>query len=269
MAAAVDDRTALYRSKIIKAGALLDDTRTLFSFWDVRETPRANLERIRSENLLGKASRSRLEDVLAIFRQRYLGDCATANALAILVQARLPAPTLTPLFYFHAAQSDRLLHDTVTELIAPMQWQGHPEVSNAQVIRFLLDQVHEGRTAGIWSEATAARIAQGLLATLRDFGVLSGATRKHVTPMYLPADAFAYIAFQLQRREHSGDRVLNSPEWSLFFLQPGVVERLFVDADMHGLLRFNAAGSVVRIDFPVGSLEEYAHALAERAHRAA
>jgi hypothetical protein len=31
-----------------------------------------NLERLRRENVLGKASRSRVEDVLAIFRQRYL-----------------------------------------------------------------------------------------------------------------------------------------------------------------------------------------------------
>ena len=63
---------ARYSSKIIKAGALLADTKTLLAHWDISATVQANLIRIRHENLFGKASRSRVEDILAIFRQRYL-----------------------------------------------------------------------------------------------------------------------------------------------------------------------------------------------------
>ena len=61
-----------YTSKIIKAGALLADTKTLLSHWDVDATVPENLDRISRENVFGKASRSRVEDILAVFRQRYL-----------------------------------------------------------------------------------------------------------------------------------------------------------------------------------------------------
>src|ERR1700729_881045 len=54
--------SALYSAKIIKAGALIGDTKTLLSHWDVNTSPDANLHRIQRANFFGKASRSRVED---------------------------------------------------------------------------------------------------------------------------------------------------------------------------------------------------------------
>ena len=50
-----------YTTRIIKAGALLGDTKTLLSHWDSAQSTRENLRRFREENLFGKASRSRVE----------------------------------------------------------------------------------------------------------------------------------------------------------------------------------------------------------------
>jgi hypothetical protein len=76
----------LYSSKIIKAGALLTDTKTLLVHWDVEAFIRNNIDRMRRENIFGKASRSRVEDVLAIFRQRYLIENAVTKELVALVR---------------------------------------------------------------------------------------------------------------------------------------------------------------------------------------
>jgi hypothetical protein len=54
-----------YSSKIIKAGALLADTKTLLVHWNSAKSVQENLARMRQENRFGKASRSRVEDVLA------------------------------------------------------------------------------------------------------------------------------------------------------------------------------------------------------------
>ena len=70
-----------YTTKIIKASALLSDTKTLFALWDTSCSDRENLDRFRNENLFGKASRSRIEDILAIFRQRYLTEESVTTAL--------------------------------------------------------------------------------------------------------------------------------------------------------------------------------------------
>ncbi len=80
-----------YTSKIIKASALLDDTKTLLSHWDVDATVPENLDRISRENVFAKASRSRVKDILAVFRQRYLVEADVVKALVILVKNRFKA----------------------------------------------------------------------------------------------------------------------------------------------------------------------------------
>jgi hypothetical protein len=94
--------------------------------------------------------------------------------------------------------------------------------------------------------------------------VLEGSVKKHLAYVYLPLDAFAFIAFQLHCEGHSGERLLNDPEWRLFFLPQGETERFFLEAHQEGFLEYYAAGRVVRIDFPGKDLEDYAGFLAQR-----
>ena len=66
--------SAPYSSRIIKAGALIGDTKVLLSHWDVTVSVVENIRRVRQDNVFGKATRSRVKDILAIFRQRYLAE---------------------------------------------------------------------------------------------------------------------------------------------------------------------------------------------------
>ena len=120
------------------------------------------------------------------------------------------------------------------------------------------------RPTAHWSENTTARVAQGLLSTLRDFGVLQGAVNKRIAPAYLPVAAFAYVAFYLKQHQPSGAKLVEHPDWKLFFLTREGVERFLFEAHQHGLLEYHAAGSVTRLTFPARTLEEYAHVLAEK-----
>jgi hypothetical protein len=255
-----------YSSRIIKAGALLPDAKTLLAHWDLGATTQANVDRIRRDNVFGKASRSRVEDILAIFRQRYLAEPAVTRALVALVRGRLPSEAIDKILYFHAAQADRLLHDVVTEVLAPLHAQGRTDLAVGDIRGPVARWVEEGKTTSLWSEETTRRVVQGLLATLRDFGVLHGATTKRIAPTLLPTRAFAYVAYSLSRTEPSGARLVSSPEWRLFFLTPEGVERSLIEANQHELLDYHAAGSVVRIAFPATTPEEYADVLARRAH---
>jgi hypothetical protein len=76
--------SASYSSKIIKAGALIGDTKTLLSHWDVDASVDANINRVQRDNVFGKASRSRVEAILAILRQRYLTEESVTKALVTL-----------------------------------------------------------------------------------------------------------------------------------------------------------------------------------------
>ncbi len=255
-----------YTSKIIKASALLDDTKTLLSHWDVTATVPENLDRIRRENVFAKASRSRVEDILAVFRQRYLVEADVVKALVVLVKNRLPAASLDRVLYFHACRADALLHDAVTEILTPMQAQGISDITPTAVQKVLAKWVEKGLTTSKWSENTTERVAQGLMSTLRDFGVLQGAVNKRIAPAYMPVTAFAYIAFYLKQHQPSGAKLLEHPDWKLFFLNRELVERFLLEANQHHLLEYHAAGSVTRLTFPADTLEGYANVLAQKSH---
>ncbi len=256
-----------YSSRIIKATALVPDTKVLLQEWDLARSSSENLDRARRANIFGKASRSRIEDILVIFRQRYFADPDIGSALATLVQANAPADWLIPLFYFLSAQNDQTLHDMVVDVLYPRQLSGLSDVPLEFVLRTLRVWIAEGKTTTAWSDDTQIHVAQHILATLRDFGILQGKETKRLAPVYLATAPFALLALWLQNRERSGARVLQSDEWKLFFLSPDGVERLFVEAHQQHLLTYQAAGSVVRIEFPAATLTEYAHALLERARQ--
>ncbi|MDM7911571.1 MAG: DUF1819 family protein, partial [Methanotrichaceae archaeon] len=84
----------VYSSKILKAGAILAETKTLLDSWDDGRSMRDNLDRFSKDNILGKASRSRDEDILWAFRQRYLAETPVATSLIRLVKAKCPADIL-------------------------------------------------------------------------------------------------------------------------------------------------------------------------------
>lgn len=254
-----------YSSKIIKAGALLADTRLLLQVWEEDTNVAANLDRLRRENAFGKASRSRVEDILRIFRQRYLDDTEVRRALVVLTRGGLPAASLDCILYYLALCNDLLLRDVVIEVLVPLAASGSREVSTTDARRWIEEQVAAGRIQQLWGKETVERVAQGVMATLRDFGVLQGAVQKRLAPAYLPLPAFAFVAYLLHRETPSGDRLVHHPDWQVFFLSPTAVERLFIEAHQERLLEYYAAGRVMRITFPAATLEEYAHVLTQRA----
>lgn len=251
----------IYTSRIIKASALIADTRILLRDWDLTQSVGENLDRASRQNIFGKASRKRIDDILVIFRQRYFDDPDVGAALVTLVQQGAPSQWIDPLLYFFSAQNDRVLRDVVIEVLYPRHQNGRKELPTDVVIHAIRHWVAQAKTTTDWSDSTIKRVAQGVMATLRDFGVLEGRSHKRLTPIYLPTPSFALIALWLQQRERSGHLVLQSEEWRLFFLPVEGVERFFIEAHQQHLLEYYAAGSVIRIEFPVETLREYAHVL--------
>jgi bacteriophage exclusion system BrxA-like protein len=194
---------------------------------------------------------------LVIFRQRYLTEASVTKALVTLVRGKFPTAALERLLYFHSAGADPLLHDAVTEILVPMQARGLMDINVSDFHRPLTKWVDEGKTTGHWSEPTITRVVRGLLSALRDFGVLQGAVKKKIAPAYLPIESFAYVVFYLKRHQPSGAKLIDLPDWDLFFLRREGVERFLFEAHQRDLLEYHVAGSVTRLTFPAKTLEEY------------
>jgi len=258
-----DNTTAIYTSRIIKASALIADTKILLAEWDLDQSIEDNLDRAQRTNIFGKASRRRVRDILKIFRQRYFADPAIGKALATLVQAGASSQWIDPLLYFFSAQNDRTFRDAIVSVFYERHLSGRDDIPIDLVVRQIREWIAEEKTTTAWGDATILRVAQGIMATARDFGILQGSAHKTFSPIYLPAQSFALIALWLHQRERSGNLVLRSEEWRLFFVPVEGVERFFIEAHQEHLLAYYAAGSIVRLEFPVDTLEAYVHVLIE------
>lgn len=251
----------IYTSKITQVGAQLADTRTFLTQWDETKTVAENLRQFQSQNIFGKASRIRVSRILKVFRERYLSEEVVIASLVTLAKGGISSKILDPILFFHTAQSDHLLHDIVTEFLVDMKETGAKDIDSDAILGIIKHWSDEGKTSKQWADGTLNRIVVGLLATLRDFGILQGAVNKQLAPVYLPVESFAYIAFYLKQNQPSGDRLIHDPEWRLFFLSPQTVEHFFIEAQQRKLLEYHAAGPVIRISFPAGTLEEYANVI--------
>lgn len=257
---ALEQQTAAWRytSRLQKGGALLEDMRQLVRHWS-EEAARAQRDAGIRTNLLNKETRRRLNDVyIRAFLPRFVnGPIPNAWRLArALEDANASAAILRPVYYWITATAEPLLGDFCREVLYARQADARMDVDTALVLAWL-----NGRGCP-WSPAVATRVARGLLAALRDFGILEGRARKRLAHPAPPLRSFAYIALCLRRLGATSRDLVVHRDWRLFLLSPDDVERLFLHAHQDRLLAYHAAGSVIQIDFPTDSVEEYARVVA-------
>ncbi|MFP3869815.1 MAG: BrxA family protein [Syntrophobacteria bacterium] len=258
-----------YTSRLQKGGALLEDMRALVrSFRE--EGDGKHRQRIIIDNLLGKNTRARAIDVYRrAFSQRFLnGNPPEAWKIVRPLEDReIPLEILKPVYYWITARSEQVLYDFVTQEILARTRNPDQSIRVDETSLWIKKQLREQGQK--WTDTVTLKVARGLLAALRDFGILEGAARKRVAPIYIPTESFAFLAYVLHSLGSSSQRLIGHSDWKLFLMETPVVERLFLDAHQHGLLRYAAAGGLYRIDFQAGTLEEMADVIAgKRTHNA-
>lgn len=255
-----------YNTRLLKGGAVLDDMRMLVRNWS-DEAPAVQRETIIETDLLGKRSRARAAVTCDnVFRPRYVdGDPPNGWRIVRELEDRsLPIETLRPIYYWITARSDRLLYDYVADEILPRSKTHDPLVRPEEVAAWITDRFAKYRRT--LSATVTRRLGQGILSTLRDFGILEGAVKKRIAPAYLPVEAFAYLAFAIHAQGASGHTLVNHPDWALFLFTNTAVEHQFLEADRNDLLTYQAAGKIIRVDFPAHTYKEMADVVAARAH---
>lgn len=235
----------------------MDDARRLVDVWDTDETPEQNLHRILAENLLGKRSRVRLEEVLELVLRPRFVDPGPHVIASLKVLRGIPA-AFREACYYEAARADPLIARFAEEALYPRHLEGRTVIRLAEVESWL------GTLTGpsAWGEGVRRRVAQGLMATLRDFGVFEGAVNKRLAAAHLSMAGFAYAAFREHQQGRPARALVASRIWHWWLLEEQQVRDLFDAAARHGFLRYAMAGSAVRIDWTVHSLEDLVRAAA-------
>lgn len=238
-----------YSSKIIKAPALVSDSKLFLSQWEDELSVEKNIENAVQYNLMGKTSRAFVKNITKAFKERFIFGNGQDKALRKLVKSGIDQTITDRILYYYTAIADPLIYDFVTDYIYEMQSRGDLFITTKIAQKYIQKLSDDGKTTTKWSDTVCNRVAGNILTTLRDFHILDGKVKKTIAPVYLPIEAFFYIAYLIYKKELSGDKVLNHKDWKLFLLDALTVERLFIEANQHGYLTYNAAGSIIRIDF--------------------
>jgi hypothetical protein len=246
-------------SRIIKGGALLDESRRFVEAWDEAISPVSNLDAFRSGNLLGKRSRARTEDTVAILRQRFVDP--GPQVIRSLRPLTLRADAFRDACYYEAARNDDLLAHVAGTILADLRGRGWVKVTVDDVERALLVAPPDPVVKD-WGDRTRTRVVHGALSALRDFGVLEGQVNKHIAVPNISFTGFVYVLGRLREQLPSSHEIISSPAWKRWLLEGRQVRGLLLEADREGLLRFADAGTTARIDWRVEGLEEMVRAVA-------
>lgn len=94
--------------------------------------------------------------------------------------------------------------------------------------------------------------------------MLEGTTRKRLAPYQLSPEAFAVIAFLLDRSPERSGPLVSHPDWRLFLLFESSVERMLMECHQRRWLDYQVAGAIHRIEFATTDYEEYVRGILER-----
>jgi len=236
--------------------------RQLVRSWNDAQTQELKEIAVRS-NVLNKTTRARAADILRrVYIPRFVdGPIPNAWKMARSLEDQNAAPTIVrPVYYWISARAEPLIFDFTTEYLLPRLNSARAGVGVQDVLGWL------SLKGCNWSPTSAIKVARGLLAALRDFGILEGGSKKRLASRRLPNEAFAYLAFCFNALGAAGRHLVFHPDWQLFLLQTPEVEHEFLEAHQRRLLEYHAAGSTISISFPCSTLEEYARVVVGRSN---
>lgn len=249
-----------YTTRLQKGGALLGDMRLLVRSWEDGPVDHQREQGILT-NVLGKATRARAADVYRrTFLPRFVhGPMANAwRFVRPLEDNESPIAIIRPIYFWISAKAEPLLYDFCIEMLFELRQRGLHSVTTDETAGWIR------RRMPSWTPTVGLKVARGLLAALRDFGILEGTTRKTISPNSIPTAAICYIGFLLHQLGARAGQILHHGDWRLFLLSADDLERQFLEAHQQGLLEFQAAGSTIRITFPTEDFIEYARLISKR-----
>lgn len=258
-----------FTAKIIRAPALLNDSKIFLSTWDEKLSIEQNLQIATQQNIFGRRARSYVKQILESFRERFIFGDERDRALRRLVKSPLHPDIIDKILYCHTAIADPLLYHFVTDFLYELQTLDRKTISTREAQDYISKLAREGKTTTVWSDTVCNRVARNILTSLRDFHILDGAVKKYIAPVYMPIETFVYVAFHVYKKVKSGEKVLQHNDWKLYLLDAFSVERLFMEAQQNKFLNYQAAGNIIRISFKQQSYEELADAIIARATQSA
>lgn len=257
-----ESRARVVSSFTIIKGSLIEETYAVMRAWDFELTKLENLRKVREDNSVGLASANWARDVAKVINRRFEPE-GRDRSLVRLAQAGISLETWKPLLLWHMTRDEFLLRDFLIRWLYPRFVDGTFRIHADDVLLYLasLGDIEGIEWSGSWSPETTARVASGLLRIATDFGLLRGTQAREFGSYHLPEESFMYLLYAMSAREASPRKLVQSEEWRMYLLPEDDVERELLRLHQFHRLHYDVAGSLVHLQLPRKSIEDYVEEL--------
>lgn len=261
-------RERTYNTNLSKAQGIIPETLELLAVWQPGMTAVELKSRVRETGALGKATQTRINDVVSRgFAQRYVnGSGEPARFLQPLARDIAFRGPLKQLLFLYTARNQRVLHDFVREVYWRKAASTNTQITKEETRAFLEHAKAEGRTTTEWSSAMTERVTRYLLGTLQDFewiGANRAGQRKLRPPTMLP-ETILFLAYDLRFAGLDGADLVRHKDWELFGVPPAQVTGALEGLATHGHIQVQNAGPILRIEWVYQDMQSVIDAITQR-----
>ncbi len=255
-------RANVVSSFAIIKGAMVEETFTALAAWDFDQTKNQNLEHIRDVNLVGAKSQAWLGYVVRVLKRRF-DPAGTDRPLALLAKAGWSLDDWKPVLLWHLTRNEFLFRDFLVNWLFPVWSEGALRLRPEDLQSFVKTVAKRGGTIRhAWSDSTLKRVAVGLLGMATAFGLLRGSAVRMFASYHLSDPSFLYLLHALRDTEPNPRRIIESPEWKMFLMEPSDVEREILRLHQYRALNYEAAGTIIQLTLPFKTAFDYAGSMA-------
>lgn len=256
------DRTGVVSSFTIVKGSLIPETYEVLQRWDLSQSKKENLDRLRKENYIGATSDTWLRDVAKVLNRRLDPD-GRDRALVVLAQGSCPLEEWRPILLWHMTRDEFLVRDFLVNWLFPEFDDGAFRVHTDDVRGYLVTiGSRGGETEHEWTDATLKRVAAGLLRVATDFGLLTGGSKKEFASYHLPDRSLLYLLHAVMERARGNPgNALNADDWRMYLMRRGDLERELLRLHQFQKINYQVAGSLVQLSLPFDSSLAYAQGM--------
>ncbi len=246
---ALDPRSP-YSSRLSARSALFTDLQLLLDDRSEPLLPEEYRRLIVEENCLTRSSTAARQKLWAELRKRYLLDRRHPLFKAFWSEWRSsksdPERGLTA--YTLLALNDRLVADLGTQWLFAYLRRAPTEIRVQEVRTFLRRAGETGHPeVREWTEDTQLHVAQHYMASIRDFGLASGKSKKISLRPALYAAPVRLLVLALRLARVSDLQIVVSPVFRLLALEGSEVIDALADLNQQGEIRFRMQADVVEL----------------------
>ena len=248
-------------TRLIRKGALVEETYNAFRHWDLSLDFRKNIDRIRRTNIIGAKNEGWLTENLKTISSRFVND-ENLSSLVVLAQGDVALPIWKACFLWHIGNVDELYYRFATEWLFEQYQSGvyliHNEDPLSEVKRITGGKTTSGAAL---TEYGAKMASTDLLRMAVAFDLMEGRVKRRFKTYHLPQEAFIYVIYGLSDHGLNTTKIIDSLDWRLFLMEPIDVERELLRLHQYKMLEYEVAGSMAALRLPHRSLFEYARSL--------